>query len=58
MNWRDHLQQRLLDIRPASVCALDAAAHQLAEEMLRDTPVHTPETRRPRPARWRLASMR
>jgi hypothetical protein len=43
MNWRDHLQQRLLDIRPASVCALDAAAHQLAEEMLRDTPVHTPE---------------
>jgi hypothetical protein len=43
MNWRDHLRQRLLDIRPASVCALDAAAHQLAEEVLRDTPVHAPE---------------
>jgi len=40
MNWRDHLQHRLLDIRPASVCALDAAAHQLAEGVLRDTPVH------------------
>ncbi|MDZ7594850.1 MAG: DUF6231 family protein [Thiobacillus sp.] len=40
MNWRDHLQARLLDIRPASVCALDAAAHQLAEGVLRDTPVN------------------
>ena len=40
MNWRDHLQARLLDIRPASVCALDAAAHQLAKGVLRDTPVH------------------
>ena len=39
MNWRDHLQHRLLDIRPASVCALDAAAHQLAEGVLPDTPV-------------------
>ena len=40
MNWRDHLQARLLDIRPTSVCALDAAAHQLAEGVLRDTPVN------------------
>ena len=39
MNWRDHLQARLLEIRPESVCALDAAAHQLAAEVLRDTPV-------------------
>lgn len=43
MNWRDHLQRLLLDIRPASVCALDAAARQLAEAVLRDTPVHAPE---------------
>ncbi|KVW98939.1 DUF6231 family protein [Thiobacillus denitrificans] len=40
MNWRDHLQARLLDIRPASVCALDAAAHQLAGGVLRNTPMH------------------
>ena len=40
MNWRDHLRTRLLDIRPASVCALDAAAHRLAGDMLPDTPVH------------------
>jgi hypothetical protein len=39
MNWREHLQARLLDIRPASVCALDAAAHQLAGGVLPDTPV-------------------
>lgn len=39
MNWRDHLQARLLEIRPDSVCALDAAAHRLAAGVLRDTPV-------------------
>ena len=42
MNWRDHLSARLLEIQPASVCALDAAAHQLATELLRDTPVRPP----------------
>ncbi|MBI3431468.1 MAG: hypothetical protein HY018_04540 [Hydrogenophilales bacterium] len=42
MNWRDHLQARLLDIRPDSVCALDAAAHQLARDVLRDIPVRAP----------------
>jgi hypothetical protein len=41
MNWREHLQQRLQDIRPASVCALDAAAHQLVGDVLPDTPVRT-----------------
>jgi hypothetical protein len=41
MNWRDHLQQRLLDTRPASVCALDAAAHQLVGDVLPATPVRT-----------------
>ena len=40
MNWRDHLRARLLEIRPESVCALDAAAHQLAAGVLPDTPVH------------------
>lgn len=42
MNWRDHLAARLLEIRPASVCALDAAAGQLAAGVLNDTPVHLP----------------
>jgi hypothetical protein len=40
MNWRDQLQTRLQEIRPASVCALDAAAQQLAANVLQDTPVH------------------
>src|SRR4030065_1878943 len=39
MNWRDHLQARLLEIRPESVCALDAAAHRLAGSLLQETPV-------------------
>ena len=39
MDWLIHLQTRLLEIQPDSVCALDAAAHQLASEALRATPV-------------------
>lgn len=39
MNWRDNLQSRLLEIQPASVCALDEQAHRLATEVLPDTPV-------------------
>jgi len=39
MNWRDHLQTRLLEIQPESVCALDAAAQQLAGSVLSNTPV-------------------
>ncbi|MHB1145827.1 MAG: DUF6231 family protein [Thiobacillus sp.] len=44
MTWRDHLRTRLLDIRPASVCALDAAARQLSGDVLPDTPIcaHSP----------------
>jgi len=42
MTWRDHLRTRLLEIQPESVCALDAAARQLAGEVLPDTPVRTP----------------
>ncbi|MCD6704976.1 MAG: DUF6231 family protein [Thiobacillus sp.] len=42
MNWRDHLQARLLEIRPASVYALDESARQLAGRMLQDTPVRAP----------------
>ena len=41
MNWRDHLQSRLLEIQPESVCALDAAARLLAGEVLHNTPVHS-----------------
>jgi len=40
MNWRGHLQARLLEIQPESVCALDEPAHRLAAEMLPNTPVH------------------
>jgi len=43
MNWRDHLQTRLLEIQPESVCALDEQAYQLATSVLPDTPVHTYE---------------
>lgn len=43
MNWRDHLQARLLEIQPESVCALDERAHQLATHVLPDTPVHRHE---------------
>jgi len=43
MSWREHLRIRLLDIRPESVCALDAAARQLAGDVLPDTPVRSPE---------------
>ena len=39
MNWRDHLQTRLLEIQPESVCALDASAEQLAVSVLQNTPV-------------------
>jgi len=46
MNWRDHLQARLLVIQPASVCALDPAAHLLARDVLPATPVrnHDPQS--------------
>ena len=43
MNWRDHLQARLLEIQPESVCALDEQAHQLAANVLPDTPVRMHE---------------
>lgn len=42
MHWRDRLQARLQEIRPASVCALDAAAQQLAADALPGTPLHAP----------------
>lgn len=42
MAWREHLRTRLRDLRPESVCALDAAAWQLAGEVLPDTPVRAP----------------
>ena len=32
MNWRDHLQTRLLEIQPDSVCALDEAAQQAGHQ--------------------------
>ena len=39
MNWREALLARLLDIKPASVCALDETARQLACSVLPATPV-------------------
>lgn len=47
MNWRDHLQTRLLAIRPSSVCALDATAHQLARDVLHDIPLFTSDNSPP-----------
>ncbi|HEY0664407.1 MAG TPA: DUF6231 family protein [Thiobacillaceae bacterium] len=43
MNWRDLLQARLLEMRPESVCALDAAAHRLAAEVLPGIPLREPD---------------
>jgi hypothetical protein len=39
MIWRDHLLVRLREIQPDSLCALDAAAYQLALDALPNTPV-------------------
>lgn len=44
MTWREHLRSRLLALQPDSVCALDAAARQLAGEVLPDTPLRSPES--------------
>ena len=44
MDWREHLQARLLELRPESVCALDDAAQQLAATLLPETPVRRPGT--------------
>jgi len=49
VDWRAHLRTRLLAIRPDSVCALDAAAHQLAREVLHDIPVRAPDDPPDRP---------
>lgn len=40
MDWREHLQARLQEMRPASVCTLDTAAQQFAGSVLHDTPLH------------------
>jgi hypothetical protein len=42
MSWRAQLEARLREIRPASVCALDAAARQLADDVLPGTPLASP----------------
>ncbi|MDA8127669.1 MAG: DUF6231 family protein [Betaproteobacteria bacterium] len=43
MTWRDHLRARLLDIRPESICALDARADQMSRDVLPGTPVRAPD---------------
>ncbi|MFO7541446.1 MAG: DUF6231 family protein [Thiobacillus sp.] len=43
MNWREHLQVRLLDVQPASVYALDEAAHHLAASVLPTASVYLPD---------------
>lgn len=43
MKWREHLQTHLLAIQPATVCALDAAAHRLASEALTEATVQPQE---------------
>ena len=49
MSWRTQLEARLRDIRPASVCALDAAARQLADDALPATPQVSPMPQPPSP---------
>ena len=39
MNWLSHVQNRLLEMQPASVVALDERAFQLATRVLPETPV-------------------
>jgi hypothetical protein len=46
MNWREHLQARLLEMQPANVYALDESAYSLASSVLQTTPIH-PYDRRP-----------
>ena len=48
-NWRAQLEARLRDIRPASVCALDTAARQLADDVLPGTPLASPVPLPPSP---------
>jgi hypothetical protein len=45
MNWRDHVRTRLLDIRSASVLALDEQAHTLAGSVLPATSVMLQDNR-------------
>lgn len=49
MSWRAQLAARLREIRPASVCALDAAARQLAGDVLPGTPLAAPAPQPPSP---------
>ncbi|MHB1085459.1 MAG: DUF6231 family protein [Thiobacillus sp.] len=44
MNWHKHLQDRLLEIHPTSVCALDASANHLAGSVLPNASVSMPGT--------------
>ena len=41
MNWLDHVQNRLLEIQPASVYALDERALELVSRLLPQTPHYT-----------------
>jgi len=49
MSWRAQLEARLREIRPASVCTLDAAARQLAGDVLPATPLALPTPQPPSP---------
>ncbi len=49
MDWRAALRKRLLDSRPASVCALDAAAHAYAAEAIPHVPLTPPDARSAEP---------
>ena len=44
MDWRGHLQARLLEMQPASVCALDEPARLLSSGVLPITPVRMHNT--------------
>lgn len=47
MDWRDHLRERLLALRPRSVCALDPAARRFIGAILPGVPCHAPDAQPP-----------
>lgn len=49
MNWRDHVQARLRETQPASVCALDESARLLLGEILPATPIRMHDDRQTAP---------
>lgn len=54
MDWRDHLRDCLLALRPASICTLDPAARRFVETLLPGVRCHTPDAQPPVPCELAL----